>query len=97
MGKAALKVEAIEAFDQRVVGPVWEALEKKGEPYRLLLCTDHRTPVSVRGHTREPVPMISLDGPVGAVSREAAFDEFVNGGKASGTVYERMRELLRTA
>jgi len=97
MGKADLKVQAIEAFDEKVVGPVWEALEKKGEPYRLLICTDHRTPVSVRGHTREPVPMISLDGPVGAVSREAAFDEFVNGGKASGTVYERMRELLRPA
>ncbi|HOW98502.1 MAG TPA: cofactor-independent phosphoglycerate mutase [Kiritimatiellia bacterium] len=97
MGKVALKVEAIEAFDQKVVAPVWEALEKKGEPYRLLLCTDHRTPVSVRGHTREPVPMISLDGPVGAIDREAAFDEFVGGGKASGMIHERMRELLRTA
>lgn len=97
MGKVALKVEAIEAFDEKVVGPVWAALEKKGEPYRLLICTDHRTPVSVRGHTREPVPMISLDGPVGAVNREADFDEFVNGGVASGSVVVRMRELLRTA
>ena len=76
---------------------MWAALEKKGEPYRLLICTDHRTPVSVRGHTREPVPMISLDGPVGAVNREADFDEFVNGGVASGSVVVRMRELLRTA
>ncbi|MBP7830785.1 MAG: cofactor-independent phosphoglycerate mutase [Kiritimatiellae bacterium] len=97
MGKAALKVEAIEAFETKVVAPVWKALEEKGEPYRLIVCMDHRTPVSVRGHTREPVPMISVDGPVGAVSREADFDEFVNGGVAAGSVVERMRELLRTA
>ncbi len=95
IGKAQQKVEAIEAFDRKIVAPVWEALERKGEPYRLLICTDHRTPVSVRGHTREPVPMIKVDGPVGAVSAEAPFDEFVHGGKAEVRVYEWMRELLK--
>jgi len=78
-----------------VVGPVWQALEKKNEPYRLIVCTDHRTPVSVRGHTREPVPMVKLDGPTGPLSREIAFDENVNGGKAEIRVFEWMRELLR--
>jgi 2,3-bisphosphoglycerate-independent phosphoglycerate mutase len=97
MGNAKLKVEAIEAFDRRVVGPAWEALERRGEPYRLILCTDHRTPVSVRGHTREPVPMAVLDGPVGPANREAAFDEFVDGGQARVRVFDWMRELLRTA
>ena len=95
MGNAKLKVQAIESFDERVVGPVWRALEQKGEPYRLLICTDHRTPVSVKGHTREPVPMIKLDGPVGAVSAEKAFDENVNEGKAEIKVYDWMRELLQ--
>lgn len=94
IGKADLKLGAIEAFDKRVVGPVWSALEKAGAPYRLIICTDHRTPVSVRGHTREPVPMAVLDGPVGNVSREAAFDETVNGGKAEIKVYDWIRELL---
>lgn len=95
IGDAAKKVEAIEAFDQRIVAPVWKALEQRGEPYRLLVCTDHRTPVSVRGHTREPVPMIKLDGPVGPVTAEAAFDESVHGGKAETPVYTWMRELLK--
>ena len=95
MGNAKLKVQAIESFDERVVGPVWRALEQKGEPYRLLIYTDHRTPVSVKGHTREPVPMIKLDGPVGAVSAEKAFDENVNEGKAEIKVYDWMRELLQ--
>ena len=95
IGKPKLKVEAIEAFDQRIVAPVLHALEKRGEPYRLLICTDHRTPVSVRGHTREPVPMIKLDGPVGKLTVEAPFDENVNGGKAEIMVYQWMRELLK--
>lgn len=94
MGDARLKVQAIELFDHRVVGPVWRALEERGEPYRLLLCTDHRTPVSVRSHTREPVPMIKVDGPVGLSHPEAAFDEFLHGGRISGPIYEWMRELL---
>lgn len=93
-GNLKLKIQAIEDFDRRVVGPVWQALEKKGEPYRLIVCTDHRTPVTVKGHTREPVPMAKLDGPVGAVSKEAAFDEFVSGGKAQARVFEWMREML---
>ena len=95
-GKAPLKVDAIEAFDARIVGPVWKALEQRGEPYRLLICTDHRTPVSVRGHTREPVPMAKLDGPVGPVQNEQPFDEFVHGGIAGIKVYDWMRELLKS-
>jgi 2,3-bisphosphoglycerate-independent phosphoglycerate mutase len=95
-GKAPLKVEAIEAFDEKVVGPVWKALEERGEPYRLMICTDHRTPVSVRGHTREPVPMAKLDGPVGKVHAEGRFDEFVHGGNADIKVYDWMRELLKS-
>jgi 2,3-bisphosphoglycerate-independent phosphoglycerate mutase len=62
------------------VGPVWAALEAAGKPYRLLVCTDHRTPVAKRGHTADPVPFAWLDGPVGAVavgSAAAAFDESV--------------------
>ena len=94
VGKPHLKVEAIEAFDRRVVLPVWQELEKRGEPYRLVVCTDHRTPITVRGHTREPVPMVSLDGPVGKVDTEQAFDENVNGGEAQIRVFEWMRELL---
>lgn len=94
MGDAKLKVQAIEAFDRKVVAPVWQALEERGRPYRLIVCTDHRTPVSVRGHTREPVPMVAVDGPVGAADAEKAFDETVNGGQAQARVFDWMRELL---
>jgi 2,3-bisphosphoglycerate-independent phosphoglycerate mutase len=94
IGDFSKKKQAIEDFDRRVVGPVWQALEKRGEAYRLVVAMDHRTPVSVRGHTREPVPMAVLDGPVGVVSREAPFDESLNGGKAETTSWTWISELL---
>lgn len=82
MGDAELKTEAIRRFDKRIVQPMWEYLESQGEPYCLLLCMDHRTPVALRGHTREPVPMVELRGPTGPLVKEADFDEFYNRGVA---------------
>lgn len=77
LGDAHKKKQAVEDLDRLVIGPLWQALEKRGEPYRLIVGMDHRTPVAVRGHTREPVPILTMDGPTGPLHREAPFDEFV--------------------
>lgn len=50
------KVEAIEAIDREVVGPVHRALIDRGEPYRLLYLPDHYTCVGDRKHDPTPVP-----------------------------------------
>lgn len=54
------KVRSIELIDQKIIGPVWEYLEKNrqetGEDYRILLLPDHPTPLSLRTHTGDPVP-----------------------------------------
>lgn len=55
-GNVNLKVKAIELFDEKVVGPVVEGLEKSGEEWRALLLPDHATPISIKTHSREPVP-----------------------------------------
>lgn len=94
MGDAQLKREAIEAFDAKVVAPVFHWLEAQGEPYRLLLCTDHRTPVALKGHTSEPVPMAVLSGPVGKTEAQASFDEEVNDGNAQGMACEWIQKIL---
>lgn len=75
MGDAHLKTKAITAFDHQVVAPLWESLQAAGEPYRLVVAMDHRTPVALRGHTKDPVPLLVLEGPVAPSSKEAAFDE----------------------
>ena len=94
LGDAARKVEAIEMFDARIVAPVWEWLEARGEPYRLAVTMDHRTPVSLKGHTAEPVPMILVDGPTGKVDAEAPFDEFVHDGHADAYSFDLIRDWL---
>lgn len=96
LGDAAKKKQGIELFDARIVAPIWQALEKRGEPYRLIVAMDHRTPVSLKGHSREPVPIVVLDGPVGPVTAEAAFDENCNGGVAQMMVYDWVARQLRT-
>lgn len=97
IGDAQKKKQAIEDFDRLVVGPVWCALEGMKQPYRLLVGMDHRTPVSLRGHSREPVPLARLDGPVGKLEKEAPFDESLNGGKAQANAWLWVAELLKVS
>ena len=56
-GDPQAKVQAIEDFDARVVGPILAGLEAMG-PHRVLLTPDHRTPIAWRTHSREPVPFV---------------------------------------
>lgn len=56
-GSLEKKMEAIEAFDREVVGPVVEGLRSL-EKVRLLVVTDHLTPVMVRTHVADPVPFL---------------------------------------
>jgi 2,3-bisphosphoglycerate-independent phosphoglycerate mutase len=65
-GDATTKVAAIEAIDRHVVGPVLEALMRRGDPatdrsaqgWRLLVLPDHYTLVSTRKHDATPVPLV---------------------------------------
>jgi 2,3-bisphosphoglycerate-independent phosphoglycerate mutase len=95
VGDAKLKTQAIADFDAKVVGPMLAALEARGEAYRLLVTMDHRTPVSLRGHTAEPVPLATLEGPVGPLTAETAYDEFIHGGQSEIQTYEWIPRWLR--
>ncbi len=58
-GSLEKKIQAIEAFDREVVGPVLSGLNRF-EAYSLMIVTDHFTPIQVMTHTREPVPFFDL-------------------------------------
>ncbi len=60
VGKAELKVQAVEDFDKRVVGRVLEKI-KAFKDYRILVMSDHPTPIDIRTHTSDPVPFAILD------------------------------------
>ncbi len=55
IGDIDAKIKAIEDFDEKVVGGVLNEIECYDE-YKILVMPDHPTPISVRTHTKEPVP-----------------------------------------
>ncbi len=59
-GKVDLKIRAIEDFDSRIIGPVLEGI-KRFKDYKILLLSDHPTPIELKTHTNEPVPFAILD------------------------------------
>ena len=89
-GELQLKIQAIEDFDARVVGPLLEGLKKQGD-HRVLVMCDHLTPIVVKTHTPEPVPFVLYDSRHSGESprpySEAAAQE-------SGVLLEQGAELL---
>ncbi len=59
-GDLELKLKAIELFDSQIVGPLLEGLAGLGE-HRILLATDHFTPLSTRTHGSQAVPYVLWD------------------------------------
>ena len=66
-GNIQAKVDAIEAIDKHIVGPLHAALEARGA-YRLLVLPDHPTPLEVRSHVADPVPFACCGSDVGKPS-----------------------------
>lgn len=56
-GRADLKIQAIEDLDSRVIGPVLEGM-KIFKDYKVLLLSDHPTPIELKTHINEPVPFV---------------------------------------
>ena len=52
------KTKAIECVDKKILRPIYEHLKESGEPFAVMVMPDHFTPISVRTHTREPVPFL---------------------------------------
>jgi len=60
-GSQAEKVKAIEQVDEKIVGPLLKGLPGLG-PFKLLIISDHATPVSLKTHSRDPVPFALATG-----------------------------------
>ena len=59
-GSLEKKIEAIEAFDEKVVGPVVEGAMKFPK-VRMMVVTDHLHSHSVRTHVADPVPFLLVE------------------------------------
>ena len=65
-GSLEKKMQAIRMVNDRVVEPLLNRLTESGEPFRLLLLSDHPTLLTTRTHDGSPVPYAIYD------SRDAA-------------------------
>lgn len=58
-GNAEGKIRAIELFDQKIVGPILTQMHSFGD-YRVIVLSDHPTPLDVRTHVSDPSPFVVL-------------------------------------
>lgn len=69
------KIKAIEDFDEKVVGTVLSGIETMGD-FRIIVLSDHPTPISLKTHVSDPSPfavLSSIDGE--NIVTGGAFDE----------------------
>jgi 2,3-bisphosphoglycerate-independent phosphoglycerate mutase len=86
------KIQAIEDFDQKVVGIVMEGL-KDIEDCRIMVVSDHLTPIEKRTHTSEPTPFAwASKKQIESVSEGPPFTEA--SAMESGLIFERGHELI---
>lgn len=87
-GDGATKVQAIEAIDRHVVGPIVRKLETFGDPekdpgaegWRVLVMPDHYTLVSTRKHDNTPPPFVMAGAWIrSAVRRERFIESLAQG------------------
>lgn len=90
-GSVEKKIQAIEYLDDRVIRIIRDALDRSGEPYRLLVLPDHPTPIRVRTHTSDPIPYLLYDSGK-EIRRIGAYNE--REAKISGLVVEHGYELI---
>ncbi|MCJ7443136.1 MAG: cofactor-independent phosphoglycerate mutase [Methanotrichaceae archaeon] len=55
-GDVEFKIKAIELFDKLIVGPIICGFREMGNNWRICVLPDHPTPISIRTHTKDPVP-----------------------------------------
>ena len=60
-GSLEKKLQAIQFVNDRVVAPLLDRLTASGEPFRLLLLSDHPTLLTTRTHDGAPVPYAIYD------------------------------------
>jgi 2,3-bisphosphoglycerate-independent phosphoglycerate mutase len=57
-GNTGEKIQAIESIDREVVGKIYE---EAGEKIRILIATDHATPITMKTHHACPVPFVIFE------------------------------------
>ena len=95
-GDLELKLKTIEYLDQRLIKPIYEAVQSWDEPVCIAVLPDHLTPVEKRIHVGEPVPFIIWHRDI-EPDKVKHYDEVscVSGGYGMLRLREFMEELMK--
>jgi len=92
-GNTEEKIRAIEAFDEYVVGVVLEGMTQFDD-YRILVASDHFTPICKKTHTGEPTPFAWADKKeLESELKGPGFTE--ESAKRSGLFFEKGHDLMK--
>ncbi len=92
------KIYSIEQIDDKIVKPVVEYLRNSGEPFRVLICPDHPTPISIRTHCVDEVPYLIYDSKSDFIGKKVnSYNEICakETGNYLGSGIELMDKLLK--
>jgi len=78
-GRMDYKIQAIEDFDAKIVGPVLDHMSRY-EQWRALSLPDHPTPVATKTHTSEPVPFALCGSGITADGNQAYDEDLLRNG-----------------
>ncbi len=83
------KKKSLEIIDEKILGPVLEALEQYDD-YKVLIMPDHATPLSLKTHTNDPIPFL-----IYKKSNPTIGGEFTEeGARASGIFIENGHKIM---
>ena len=93
-GNIEEKIQAIDAFDEKVVGPVLEGMAQFDD-YRIMVASDHFTPICKRTHTGEPTPF-AWAGKKEIRSRPEGPGFTEESASQSGLIFKKGHDLMAT-
>ena len=85
------KMQAIEDFDQKIVQPIFDAVNERDD-VRIVVAMDHFTPISLKTHTELPVPVVMYD--TGTISGDIDRIYSEKSAFASGEIFENGKALF---
>ena len=92
-GHVREKIQAIENIDQKILGTVLKGLESY-EDYRIMIISDHLTPISQKTHTSDPTPFAwATKNEMRTISKGSTFTE--KAAKESGLMVDVGHELMK--
>lgn len=83
------KKKSLEIIDEKILGPVLQALEQYDD-YKVLIMPDHATPLSLKTHTNDPIPFLIYKKSNPTIGGEFTED----GAKASGIFIENGHKIM---